>query len=151
MIDALAFRDTLGRFATGVTVVTMEEDGEARGITVNAFMSLSLDPPLVGVSIDRAAGAHATLQSGSCFGVSVLSADQAATSDYFAGRADLPVPSFVRLGDVPVVAGAIAHIACRTFERVPTGDHTLFVGEVEALAVAEGHPLVFFRGRYGVD
>ena len=150
MFDSRAFRDALGRFVTGVTVVTMEEDGEPRGITVNAFTSLSLDPPLVGVSIDAAAGAHDALMVGERFGVSVLGTGQAATSDHFAGRPDTPLPSFVRLGQVPVVAGAIAHLDCRIVDRVGTGDHTLFVGEVAALAVAEGRPLTFFRGRYGV-
>ena len=148
MIEPRAFRDTLGRFATGVTVVTMEHEGDPRGITVNAFLSLSLDPPLVGVSIDRSAGAHGTLDATDRFGVSVLGAEQAPTSDYFAGRAMEPVPGFVRLGEVPVVSGAIAHLACRIVDRVPTGDHTLFVGQVHAVAAAEGRPLVFFRGEY---
>lgn len=150
MIEPRAFRDTLGRFATGVTIVTMDRDGTPAGITVNAFLSLSLEPPLVGVAIDLRAGAHDTLMSVERFGVSVLGEHQREVSDYFAGLEPAEPPPFVRLGGVPVVKGAIAHLACRIVQRVPVGDHTLFVGEVEALALGEGSPLVFFRGGYGL-
>ena len=150
MIEPRAFRDTLGRFATGVTVVTTEVGGRTRGITVNAFLSLSLEPPLIGISIDRRAGAHETLRQGGRFGVSVLHENQARTSDHFAGRPDMPVPALERLAEVPVVEGAIAQLACRIVQTVPVGDHTLFVSEVEAVAAAEGPPLLFYRGRYGM-
>lgn len=150
MIDPRAFRDALGRFATGVTIVTMDGDGGPSGITVNAFLSLSLDPPLVGVSIDRRAGAHDTLMSARRYGVTVLAEHAQEVSQYFAGFARTGEPTFSRLGGVPVVEGGLALLACRIVRRVAVGDHTLFVGEVEEAVIGEGLPLVYFRGRYGM-
>jgi flavin reductase (DIM6/NTAB) family NADH-FMN oxidoreductase RutF len=149
MIDSRAFRTTLGRFATGVTVVSMQE-GEARhGITVNAFLSLSLDPPLVGVSIDRSAHAHGALLASERYGVSVLRADQEAVSNHFAGRPDSEVAApFESLDGFPVIVGAVAQLVCRIVDRYDTGDHTLFVGEVETLLHREGQPLLYFGGDY---
>lgn len=148
MIDPRAFRDTLGRFATGVTIVTMERDGVASGITVNAFLSLSLEPPLVGISIDVRAGAHDTLMACGRYGVSVLRDEQRDASDHFAGLASSSAPPFTRLGGVPVVDGSLARLACRIVQRIRIGDHTLFVGEVEEATVQGGAPLLYFRGRY---
>lgn len=155
--DSLAFRRTLGRFATGVTVVTMEADGHddlvlgagPYGITVNAFMSLSLDPPLIAVSIDKKAGAHATLMSATRFGVSVLAADQTAVSDHFAGRqVTLGGDPFTALAGFPVIAGSVARLVSRVNRTVDVGDHTLFIGEVEAIERDDDAPLVFFGGQY---
>lgn len=151
MIDPRAFRDALGRFATGVTIVTMDRDGTPSGITVNAFLSLSLVPPLVGISIDHQAGAHDTLMAAERFGVSMLREDQRPASDRYAGLATVGDVRFVRLGGVPVVQDALAQLACRIVQRVPVGDHTLFVGEVEEAAVQEGKPLLYFRGRYAAS
>ena len=98
MIDARTFRDALGRFATGITVVSSEAgDGVSRGITVNAFLSLSLEPPLVGVSIDRSADAHEGLLRAESYGVSMLAEGQSWLSDRFAGRPILGV--HIRRGD----------------------------------------------------
>ena len=150
MIDPRTFRDALGRFATGITVVSSEDgDGVPRGITVNAFLSLSLQPPLVGVSIDRSAHAHDGLVRAERYGVSMLAAGQSWLSDLFAGRPIDARPSWVRLDGVPVLEGALAQLACRVVERVPVGDHTLFVGEVEAAVTYDVAPLVYHRGRYG--
>jgi flavin reductase (DIM6/NTAB) family NADH-FMN oxidoreductase RutF len=148
-IDPLDFRQALGRFATGVTVVTIADDDDVHGITVSAFLSLSLSPPLVGISIDRRAHAHALLERVDTFGVSVLSADQEHVSDRFAKRTLEPlVDPFVTLAGHAVIRGALAHLVCRVVERVPTGDHTLVVGEIEALGVSEGEPLAYYRGAY---
>lgn len=154
------FRDALGRFATGVTVVTMhvraadgtEEGGSYRtyGITVNAFMSVSLDPPLVAISIDKKARAHATLQGAERFGVSVLAAGQQVLSDLFAGRpVEEPLQPFEQLAGFPVLRGALAQLVCSAYQEHEVGDHTIFVGKVEALRHAEGTPLLFFKGQYG--
>ena len=150
-MDAKTFRDALGRFATGVTVVGMHTPDGPRGITVNAFASLSLSPPLVGVSIDHGAGAHAALQASERYGVSVLAADQREISDRFAGRDVDPPLAWEDLAGAPVLGGALVHLGCRIVDRVVTGDHTLFVGEVEGAAVRDGAPLLYHRGRYGVD
>lgn len=150
MIDARTFRDALGRFATGITVVSSEAgDGVPRGITVNAFLSLSLEPPLVGVSIDRAARAHDGLVLAERYGVSMLAEGQCRLSDLFAGRPVDADPSWGRLGRVPVLEGALAQLACRIVDRVKVGDHTLFVGQVEAAVTRDAAPLVYHRGRYG--
>lgn len=148
------FRDTLGRFATGVTVVTMllpGEEGkrEAFGITVNAFMSLSLDPPLVAVSIDKRARAHKTLLGAERFGVSVLAEGQAAVSDRFAGRpVTLGHDPYEEHEGFPVIGGALAQIVLGMERAVDAGDHTIFIGRVEAMRRSEGAPLLYFKGAY---
>ncbi len=173
--DQRDFRQTMGRFATGITVVTMlgsEPEGllgptpadvlpegmddaaqamsnHTYGLTVNAFMSVSLDPPLVAVSIDKNARAHATLLKAERFGISMLARDQQHLSDLFAGR---PVKQrgdpYEEFASFPVVEGALAHIVCRSYQAVEMGDHTIFVGEVEALRARDGEPLLFYRGAY---
>lgn len=149
MIDPRQFRTTLGRFATGITVVSMRQGNEIHGITVNAFLSVSLDPPLVAVSIDKRANAHQTLLETDRFGVSVLRHDQEALSNHFAGRPVGTVPDpFEEQAGFPVVAGALAQLVCSTVDRYETGDHTLFVGRVEALTHADGIPLLYYQGRY---
>lgn len=149
MIDPRTFRATMGRFATGVTVVSMRQDDIVHGITVNAFMSVSLDPPLVAVCIDKRANAHQTLLESDRYGVSVLQHDQEALSDYFAGRAvgELPDP-FVELDGFPVIGGALAQMVCRIADAHEAGDHTLFIGHIESLARRRGRPLLYVGGRY---
>jgi flavin reductase (DIM6/NTAB) family NADH-FMN oxidoreductase RutF len=150
MIDERTFRDALGRFATGVTVVSMDTDEGPRGITVSAFLSLSLRPPLIGVSIDMGAGAHGTLMHAERFGVSILAEEQRPLSDRFAGRPLEVEPSWDRLGGVPVLSGALVGLDCLIVDRHGTGDHTLFVGRIEHAAVHDGTPLLYHRGGYGV-
>lgn len=149
MIDPRDFRDALGRFATGVTVVTMRDEERTHGITVNAFLSVSLKPPLVAVCIDERANAHQTLLESARYGVSVLGSGQEALSNQFAGR---PTPGledpFEELDGFPVVAGALAQLVLRIVAVHEAGDHSLFIGEVEALRCAEGDPLLYFRGKY---
>ncbi len=154
------FRNALGRFATGITVVTMRaaaevEDGQVEGeertfgITVNAFMSVSLDPPLVAVSIDKRARAHGTLQAAQRYGISVLAEGQQALSDVFAGRpVEPPEEPFEQLAQFPVLKGALTQLVLSTHQTHDAGDHTIFVGKVEALRYHEGEPLLFFKGRY---
>lgn len=157
----LEFRRTLGRFATGVTVVSMlvrdetqsrgEEPAQERafGITVNAFMSVSLEPALIAISIDKSAHAHATLLSSARFGVSVLAEDQRDLSDLFAGRRSDPgLEPFSQMAGFPVIDGAVARLVCRMYQSIEAGDHTIFLGEVEALDNREGSPLIFHAGRY---
>lgn len=175
------FRAALGRFATGVTVVTAAGAGRrdegphdaaqpvadpaaaaqegapddatpvgaVHGITVSAFLSLSLDPPLVGVAIDRLARVYEPLVRAERFCVSVLAEDQGLVSDYFAARpVAAPVGALVPFHGTFAVAGALAHIACRTVQRSVVGDHDLLVGEVERVAVHDGAPLLYFRSDY---
>lgn len=148
MIDPREFRTTLGHFATGVTVVTMLRGERVDGITVNAFMSVSLKPPLVAIAIDKRANAHQTLLESDRYGVSMLRQNQEALSNYFAGYPTDIVPAFVQVDGMPLVARALAHLVARITAQHDAGDHTIFVGEVEHLAYESGEPLLYYRGRY---
>jgi flavin reductase (DIM6/NTAB) family NADH-FMN oxidoreductase RutF len=143
------FRQTLGRFASGVTVVTMLQDGETHGITVSAFLSVSLEPPLVLVSIDKKAHSHERMMPAERYGVSILSEGQESLSNHFANRDPNVVPESEMLHDFPVLKNALAQLVCKTVQKVDAGDHTLFIGELEALAWREdAAPLVYFHGKY---
>ena len=149
---ALEFRRTLGMFATGVTVITVKTgDEQAHGMTANAFMSVSLEPPLVLISVDRRARLNAMLREGMRFGISVLAAGQERLSDLFARRiaADALEARFELLRDIPLVEGAIAHLVARVVRSYWGGDHSLFLGQVEyARYETERSPLLFHGGRY---
>ena len=148
-IDPVQFRQTLGRWPSGVTVVTMQDGEAVHGITVSAFSSLSLDPPLVGVAIGRKARAHGFLERVPRYGVSVLRSDQQYLSERFAGRpVELADDPFERFEDLPVLRGAVAQIACTIVDRVATGDHTLYVGRIEASRLSDDAPLVYRLGAY---
>jgi flavin reductase (DIM6/NTAB) family NADH-FMN oxidoreductase RutF len=146
---ATAFRRTLGMFATGVTVLTTRAADQVHGMTANAFMSVSLSPPLVLISLDRRAKLCAMLHQGIQFGVSVLEAEQSAMSDRFAGRATGGAePRFAMIHDTPLVEGALAHVVARVARSYWGGDHSLFLGQVEYARYGEGAPLLFHGGRY---
>lgn len=147
---AVAFRRTLGMFATGVTVLTARVGDQVHGMTANAFMSVSLRPPLVLVSIDRRARMGALMHEGTRFGVSVLEAHQTGLSDRFAGRVadDLPEATFEIVHETPLVDGALAHLVARVVRSYWGGDHSLFLGQVEFARYGEGRPLLFHGGRY---
>jgi flavin reductase (DIM6/NTAB) family NADH-FMN oxidoreductase RutF len=147
---AIAFRKTLGMFATGVTVLTTRRDDQVHGMTANAFMSVSLSPPLVLISLDRRARLCSMLHESNRFGVSVLSDGQSALSDRFAGRVTEPggEPRFYVVHDTPLVDGALAHLVARVVRSYWGGDHSLFLGHVEYARYGEGRPLLFHGGRY---
>ena len=147
---AIAFRKTLGMFATGVTVLTTRAGESIHGMTANAFMSVSLRPPLVLVSVDRRARMSDLLHEGTRLGVNVLEAGQAALSDHFAGRAmtEGVEPRFELVHDTPLVEGALAHLATRIVRSYWGGDHSLFIGQVVYARYGEGEPLLFHGGRY---
>ena len=147
---AVEFRRTLGMFATGVTVITTRVGEQVHGMTANAFMSVSLRPPLVLISVDRRARLNALLREGAHFGVSVLEEGQTALSDRFAGRprADDADPRFEIVRDTPLVEGALAQLVARVVRSYWGGDHSLFLGQVEYVRYGEGTPLLFHSGRY---
>jgi flavin reductase (DIM6/NTAB) family NADH-FMN oxidoreductase RutF len=147
---AVALRRTLGMFATGVTVITALRGEQVHGMTANAFMSVSLEPPLVLISVDRRTKMCALLHEGMHYGVSVLSETQAALSDRFAGRPgeDLPEPRFAVVRETPLVDGALAHFVARVERSYWGGDHSLFLGRVEYARANTGTPLLFHGGRY---
>jgi flavin reductase len=149
------FRKALGRFATGVTVITVDREGEVHGMTANAFTSVSLDPMLVLVCVDQRARTHAHLHAKKRFGINVLCEDQRAISEYYARatethqHAEEAGARFDRTGHgTPVLRGALAYLECRLQSAHDAGDHTIFIAEVEDATVREGNPLLFFRGKY---
>jgi flavin reductase (DIM6/NTAB) family NADH-FMN oxidoreductase RutF len=147
---AAAFRRTLGMFATGVTVITTQDADQVHGMTANAFMSVSLRPPLVVISVDRRAKMHALLHEGRRYGISVLADEQRALSDRFAGRTSEGPEEveFELVHDTPLVRGALAHLVARVTRSYWGGDHSLFLGQVEYARYGEGQPLLFHGGRY---
>jgi flavin reductase (DIM6/NTAB) family NADH-FMN oxidoreductase RutF len=147
---AVALRHTLGMFATGVTVITTLKGEQVHGMTANAFMSVSLEPPLVLISVDRRTKMCGLLHEGQRYGVSVLCQTQAALSDRFAGRSgeDLPEPRFDLVRETPLVDGALAHFVARVEKSYWGGDHSLFLGRVEYARQNPGTPLLFHGGRY---
>jgi flavin reductase (DIM6/NTAB) family NADH-FMN oxidoreductase RutF len=147
---AIALRKTLGMFATGVTVITTLRGEQVHGMTANAFMSVSLEPPLVLISVDRRTKMCGLLHEGSHYGVSVLCETQASLSDRFAGRPcdDLPAPRFDLVRDTPLVEGALARFVARVERSYWGGDHSLFLGKVEYARQGPGAPLLFHGGRY---
>jgi flavin reductase (DIM6/NTAB) family NADH-FMN oxidoreductase RutF len=151
-VDAAGFRQALAQFASGVTVVTTRDAaGEPMGLTVSAFSSVSLQPPLVLVSVDVGSETHAGFRDSGLFGVSILAEGQDAVSRLFArpGRAKfLEWPMHVGTRGVWLVPEALAHIECEVRAAHPAGDHVLYVGEIVALAVRPGRPLVYQRGGY---
>jgi flavin reductase (DIM6/NTAB) family NADH-FMN oxidoreductase RutF len=146
---ARELRQVMGRFATGVTVVTTAHRDTIHGMTANAFLSVSLRPPLVLVSLGRCRMSEMLPRTGR-YGVSVLASDQEQYAAHFAGQraADVP-PSFVWENEFPLLDGALAHVGCRVVDVHTAGDHVLWIGEVEHLSHREGEPLLFYTGRFG--
>lgn len=147
-VTAEAFKQTLRRFASGVTVVTMQHENDIHGITVSAFLSVSLEPPLVLVSIAKNARSHEKLFLAERYAVSILSQEQQRLSNHFAGWDKEIAPEFEYLAEFPVVKDALCHLVCRIHDKHDAGDHTLFIGQVEAVAWRNGEPLLYFDGNY---
>jgi flavin reductase (DIM6/NTAB) family NADH-FMN oxidoreductase RutF len=142
-------RNAMGRFATGVTVVTTTHRDLIHGMTANGFLSVSLRPPLVLVSLGRCRMSEMLPRTGR-YGVSVLASDQEMFAAHFAGQRVSPVdPEFVWRGELPLLDGALAHVGCRVVDVHPAGDHVLWIGEVEHLWHRDGEPLLFYTGRFG--
>ena len=148
---AVALRRTLGMFATGVTVITTIVEEQVHGMTANAFMSVSLEPPLILISVDRRTKMCSLLHEGGRFAVSVLAAEQRGLSDRFAGRSEgAPEPSFAIIHESPLVEGSAAHFVARVVRSHWGGDHSLFLGQVEyARYTEDARPLLFHGGQYG--
>lgn len=150
-IDEAQFKAAMSHFASGVTVVTTEWDGIPYGLTVASFSSLSLDPPLVLVCIEKSVKSHDAIASAGKFAVNILSAHQADISNRFASKVDdkfAGISWAAGTTGVPLIANALATVECRLQAQLPGGDHSIFVGEVVATATREGEPLLYFRSGY---
>lgn len=146
------FRAALSRFPSGITVVTSRGSaGELHGITVSAFCSVSLDPPLILVCIEKTTGSHEAINETRAFVVNVLGSGQDDLSerfslpslDKFEGVTLIPGNS-----GVPLLADALVAMECRLRNAYDGGDHTIFVGDVESVSMRDGNPLVYFHGLY---
>jgi len=147
------FRSTLGRFATGVTVVTaLSADGEPIGVTISSFNSVSLEPPLILWSLSLNSPNLETFRNASHYAINVLSLNQQAISDRFASRSNKSfagIPQHTGLGGAPLIEGCCACFECANEAHYPGGDHLIFVGRVERFAEGQAEsPLIFHNGRY---
>ena len=150
--DSRELRRTLGTFVTGVTVVTtVDEEGRFHGVTVNSFSSVSLDPPLVLWSQAVKSQSHPVFFKAERFAVNILAHDQIELSNRFAKSSQEKFAGLdvdVGLGGVPILRACSAWLQCRVLSRVPGGDHTIYLGEVDSIDRAERKPLVFGNGKY---
>jgi len=149
------FRAVMGRFATGVTIVTTRLGDELHGMTANAVTAVSLGPPLVLVCVDRSADSHDIIDASGVFALSILGRGQGPLSQRFAVKEGESthglegVPYHARTTGAPILGGCLAYLDCRIVGRYPGGDHTIFVGEVVDAGRLDGaEPLVFYEGRY---
>ena len=152
MIDQDLFRAVLGRFASGITVITtLDAAGVPHGMTVSAFSSLSLEPPLVLACLARNATMMPVLDTAEAFGVNILRDGQEAISRRFAGPVDDRFGGIGytegRLG-APILDEVLAWLQCRIVARHLAGDHLILVGQVDEAGVHEGRPLLYYRGGY---
>jgi len=146
-MDDRQFRSAMGKFATGVTVIATDVEGDVHGMTANAFMSVSLDPKLVVISIGEKAKILNKIKESKIFTVNILAADQQELSMIFAGQLKKEVV-FDRLDGKPVLPGAVAQVACEVSAEHVEGDHTLFIGKVTDIHLEDAEPLIFYSGKY---
>jgi flavin reductase (DIM6/NTAB) family NADH-FMN oxidoreductase RutF len=146
----------MGSFPTGITVLTVErEPGHVHGMTANSLTSVSLDPLLILVCVDHDARLLTYLQEQRRFGVNILKDTQQQISEHFA-KPQQDLEEEAQLGvrfqwtstGIPLLEDALAHLACNVVAQYLSGDHTIFVGEVESLELKEGEPLLYYRGKY---
>lgn len=147
------FRDALGRWASGVTIVTAADGERIHGMTVSAFSSVSLDPPLVLICADKSSNTLGVIDAGRCFAVHILRAGQEALSNRFASKKDEHrrfegVEWCKGVTGAPLLAGVLATLDCRVVAAHDAGDHVIYVGDVESADVGEGTPLVYYQAAY---
>jgi flavin reductase len=150
--DVMALRATLGTFATGVTIVTCQVDGQIHGATVNSFTSVSLDPPLVLACLSKRSKACTYLRR-RAFTVNILAADQQLHAMHFAGRQQDSLVTAFEDGQIgPRIHGCVAYVSCLPWKVYDAGDHDLILGEVADIEVATNvtasEPLLFYRGGF---
>ena len=155
MVDPGEFRRVMGRYATGVTVVTTRHEGVDHALTANSFTSVSLEPLLTLICVERTTRFHEPVLASGRWAVSVLPADLVDASKWFAdsgrpeeGQFDAFATSYGEASGAVVFDDALAVVECRTWATYDGGDHTIVVGEVLSLSAGDGVPLVYYSGRY---
>jgi flavin reductase (DIM6/NTAB) family NADH-FMN oxidoreductase RutF len=151
-VDALTMRETMGRFATGVAVITTAADGEPHGMTMNSLTSVSLDPPLLLVCFNHGARTLDAVRTSGTFVVNILARRQREVAMRFAQRGESHFEGLdLEYGDhaVPVVPRALAHLECDVHQLVEAGDHAVVLGQVTRTCLNDGQPLAFYGGRFG--
>lgn len=149
--DSQEQRRIMGLFATGVTVVSTQHEQQTWGMTANAVTSLSLDPPLILVAVQRESQTHAQLEQAGCFAVNILTSQQKEISDRFAFKGPKDFSDLDFVTDVtgsPILSGALGYVDCQLKEILPGGDHDIFIGEIVAGQANEGEPLLYYQGEY---
>jgi flavin reductase (DIM6/NTAB) family NADH-FMN oxidoreductase RutF len=150
--DREAFRDVIGHFTTGVTIVTVRREGTDYGVTVSAVSSLSLEPPMLLVCLNRSSRTQGAISLARSFAVNILREDQAELARLFATSRDDKFDGIrLRRGQLghPLLEGALAHVDCVITEEAVGGTHTVFLAEVKWAERFEGSPLVYYRGQFG--
>jgi flavin reductase (DIM6/NTAB) family NADH-FMN oxidoreductase RutF len=151
-IERNELRRVMGHFATGVTVITtMSKEGKLHGLTANAVSSLSLDPPLLIICVDKKAESYSCFEDSKVFTVNILADDQEDISRRFAvsGGEKFEGVAYRRgANGAPILNGALAHLECKLYASYDGGDHTIYLGQIEEAETREGKPLLFFRGGY---
>ena len=151
-ISSEEFRHALSKFASGVTVVTTRDSqGNLHGITVSAFCSVSLEPPLILVCIDKRTASHYAFGESKVFAVNILRDEQINHSNQFASPL---IDKFEKIEygkgieGIPILKDALVNLECRLIDSHETGDHSIFIGQVETAIVSEGNPLIYYQGNY---
>ena len=148
-IDPGLFRKTMGGFATGVTVITVDVNGATHAMTANAFMSGSLQPPLCVISIAKRAHTHGMIENAGYFGVNILGADQERLALYCAGKKSVDVDlRFETVEAVPVLSDYAGRIGARVVNQFDCGDHSLFLGAILFMDATDRAPLIYHRGAF---
>jgi flavin reductase (DIM6/NTAB) family NADH-FMN oxidoreductase RutF len=151
MIDSQHFRNVMARIPSAVAVITSKSDAGFHGVTVSSFGSLSLDPPLVFVSISMGINSHERLAATDCFVINVLARDHTFYAEQFSGQTPLADPDFARVPHrigtlgIPLIDGCLSWIECRHWTQYPGGDHTIFIGEIVDLELGDADdPLIYY-------
>lgn len=150
-MDDRTFRNAMGRFATGVTVITTKTgEDDIHGMTANAFMSVSLNPKLVTISVDHRANMLEKIKESKQFAVNILTYEQKEVSMHFAGQKKMEDDiKFDFVQGVPIIEDSLTSVVCDVYTSYEVGDHTLFIGEVKDIILNDGEPLTFYSGKYG--
>jgi flavin reductase ActVB len=151
-VSSADFRSALSRFASGVSVVTTKDAAQKPfGITVSAFCSVSLDPPLVLICIEKTTGSHHAFEQSGRFTVNILASNEVGVSEHFASLIEDKFAGIEHAVDehgIPILQGSLATLQCRLFKTLDGGDHSIFLGEVEHVIVRDAEPLIYYKGGY---